>query len=92
MRLGPGPNLPKELAIEPGTAQVMQQTRNLIQADPLGSMAQRRGHRCAHTRSPHCMRPIVPTDDTATVSRVRVIVKRHELRHKRTGNQERSTS
>ncbi len=90
--LGPGPNLPEESAIKPGTAQVMQETSDLVLADPLRSMAQRRGHRRAHARSPHRMRPIVPANDPARVSRVRVIVEAHQPGQERTGNQERGTS
>ena len=79
MLLGPGPNLPEESAIEPGTAQVMQQTGDLILADPLGSMAQCRGHRCAHARSPHRMGSIVPANDPAKVNWVRIIIETHQL-------------
>jgi hypothetical protein len=89
LRFSPRPNLPEESAIKPGTAQVMQQASDLILTDPLGSMAQRRSHRCAHTRSPHRMRPIIPANDAARVSWVRVIIETHQPGQERTGNQER---
>ena len=90
--LRPGPNFSDESAIEPCTAQVMQQTCDLILTDPLGSMAQRRGHRRAHARSPHRMGPIIPANDATTLYGVRIVVERHELRQERPWNQERSTS
>ena len=89
--LGPGPNLPEKLAIEPGTTQVMQQARDLILANPLGPMTQHCGYRRAHARSPHRMRPIVPANDPARVIRVRIIVETHQLGQERTRNQERGT-
>ena len=79
MLLSPGPNFPEESAIEPRTAQIMQQAGDLILVDPLDSIAQCRGHRCAHARSPHRMGSIVPTNDPAKVNRVRVIIETHQL-------------
>ncbi len=69
----------------------MQQARDLILAGPLGSMTQRRGHRHAHTRSPHRMRPIVSTNDAPTVNRMWVIVETHQAGQECTGNQDRGT-
>ncbi len=87
--LSPRPNFPEESAIEPRTAQIMQQTGDLILVDPLGSMAQCHGHRCAHARSPHRMGSIIPANDPARLSRMWVIVKTHQPWQKCTGNQKR---
>jgi hypothetical protein len=70
----------------------MQKTGDLILADPFGSVAQLRGHRRAHARSPHRMSPIVPANDPASMSRMRVIIETHQLGYERTVNQERGTS
>jgi hypothetical protein len=70
----------------------MQQARDLILAEPLGSMAQRRGYRHAHTRSPHGMGPIVPANDATALRGMRVIVETHQPGQECTGNQERGTS
>jgi hypothetical protein len=88
--LSPGPNFPKESAIKPGAAQVMQKTRDLILMHPLSSMAQRRGHSDAHTRGPHRMMAIVSSNHAPTVNRVRVIVETHQPGQECTGNQGRN--
>ena len=91
MLFSPGPNFPEESPIEPCTAQVMQQTGDLILMNPLGSMTQRRGHRCAHTCSPHSMGSIVPGNDAPSMQRMRIVVELHEFGDKGARNDERGT-
>lgn len=87
--LSPRPNFPKEPAIEPRTAQIMQQTGDLILADPLGSMPQCHGHRGTHARGPNRMGSIIPANDTTRLSRMWVIVKTHQPWQECAGNQKR---
>src|SRR5262245_6281567 len=87
--LCPGPNIPEESTIKPGTTQVMEQACNLILAYSLNSMTQGHGHCCAHARSPHRMGPIIPANNPARMNGMRVIVEPHQLDQECTRNQER---